>query len=35
MSLRLRLTLILGSVLGWIMLAVLGPVYDVISKIKT
>ena len=29
------LTLILGSVLGWIMLAVLGPVYDVISKIKT
>ena len=29
------LTLVLGSVLGWIMLAVLGPVYDVISKIKT
>jgi len=29
------LTLILGALLGWIMLAVLGPVYDVISKIKT
>jgi len=29
------LTLVLGSILGWIMLAVLGPVYDVISKIKT
>lgn len=29
------LTILLGSMLGWIMLAVLGPVYDVISKIKT
>ncbi len=29
------LTIILGSLLGWIMLSVLGPVYDVISKIKT
>ena len=29
------LTLLLGSLLGWIMLSVLGPVYDVISKIKT
>ena len=29
------LTVLLGTVLGWIMLAVLGPVYDVISKIKT
>lgn len=29
------LTVVLGSILGWIMLAVLGPVYDVISKIKT
>jgi type IV pilus assembly protein PilC len=29
------LTLVLGAMLGWIMLAVLGPVYDVISKIKT
>jgi type IV pilus assembly protein PilC len=29
------LTVVLGSLLGWIMLSVLGPVYDVISKIKT
>ena len=29
------LTVLLGTLLGWIMLAVLGPVYDVISKIKT
>ncbi|EXI65895.1 MAG: type IV pilin biogenesis protein [Candidatus Accumulibacter sp. SK-11] len=29
------LTLIMGGMLGWIMLSVLGPVYDVISKIKT
>ena len=29
------LTVILGGLLGWIMLSVLGPVYDVISKIKT
>jgi type IV pilus assembly protein PilC len=29
------LTVILGCLLGWIMLSVLGPVYDVISKIKT
>ena len=29
------LTLVLGCLLGWIMLSVLGPVYDVISKIKT
>jgi type IV pilus assembly protein PilC len=28
------LTVVLGMILGWIMLAVLGPVYDVISKIK-
>ncbi|MEI7614034.1 MAG: type II secretion system F family protein, partial [Betaproteobacteria bacterium] len=28
------LTVILGCLLGWIMLSVLGPVYDVISKIK-
>ena len=28
------LTVVLGAMLGWIMLAVLGPVYDVISKIK-
>ena len=29
------LTLLLGGLLGWIMLSVLGPIYDVISKIKT
>ncbi|RIX40693.1 MAG: type II secretion system F family protein [Rhodocyclales bacterium GT-UBC] len=29
------LTLFMGCLLGWIMLSVLGPVYDVISKIKT
>ena len=29
------LTVVLGCLLGWIMLSVLGPVYDVISKIKT
>ena len=29
------LWVVLGAMLGWIMLAVLGPVYDVISKIKT
>ena len=29
------LTVVLGLLLGWIMLSVLGPVYDVISKIKT
>ena len=28
------LTVVMGSLLGWIMLSVLGPVYDVISKIK-
>ncbi len=28
------LTVILGCLLGWIMLSVLGPVYDVISRIK-
>lgn len=29
------LTLFMGAMLGWIMLSVLGPIYDVISKIKT
>lgn len=29
------LTLLLGAMLGWIMLSVLGPIYDVISKLKT
>ena len=28
------LTVLLGLLLGWIMLSVLSPVYDVISKIK-
>jgi len=29
------LTVLLGSLLGWIMLSVLGPVYDVISRMKS
>lgn len=29
------MTVILGLILGWIMLSVLGPIYDTISKIKT
>lgn len=28
------MTVVLGAILGWVMLSVLGPVYDVISKIK-
>ena len=28
------MTVILGLILGWVMLAVLGPVYDTISKMK-
>ena len=28
------LTVILGVILGWVMLSVLGPIYDVISKLK-
>jgi len=28
------LTVILGAILGWVMLSVLGPIYDVISKLK-
>jgi type IV pilus assembly protein PilC len=28
------LTLVLGALLGWVMLSVLGPVYDAISKMK-
>ncbi len=28
------LTVILGAILGWVMLSVLGPIYDVITKIK-
>lgn len=29
------LTLIMGALLGWIMLSVIGPIYDVISRLKT
>ena len=28
------LTVVLGLILGWIMLSVLGPVYDAISRTK-
>ncbi len=28
------LTVLLGTILGWVMLSVLGPIYDVITKIK-
>ncbi len=28
------MTLLLGSILGWVMLSVLGPIYDVITKLK-
>ena len=28
------MTLILGALLGWVMLSVLGPIYDVITKLK-
>lgn len=28
------MTVVLGAILGWIMLSVLGPIYDTISKIK-
>jgi len=29
------LTIVLGAILGWVMLSVLGPIYDIISRIKT
>lgn len=29
------LTVVLGLIMGWIMLSVLGPIYDTISKLKT
>lgn len=29
------MTLIVGAILGWVMLAVLGPIYDTITRIKT
>jgi type IV pilus assembly protein PilC len=28
------ITVVLGVLLGWVMLSVLGPIYDLISKIK-
>jgi type IV pilus assembly protein PilC len=28
------LTIVLGAMLGWVMISVLGPVYDSISKMK-
>ena len=28
------MTLILGLLLGWVMLSVLGPIYDIIGKVK-
>ena len=28
------MTVVLGVILGWVMLSVLGPIYDMISKIK-
>jgi type IV pilus assembly protein PilC len=28
------MTIVLGLILGWVMLSVLGPVYDSISKMK-
>lgn len=28
------MTMIVGVILGWVMLSVLGPIYDTISKIK-
>lgn len=29
------MTVVLGALLGWVMISVLGPIYDTISKIKT
>jgi type IV pilus assembly protein PilC len=28
------MTLILGALLGWVMLSVLGPIYDIIGKVQ-
>jgi len=28
------MTIVLGLMLGWVMLSVLGPVYDTITKLK-
>jgi type IV pilus assembly protein PilC len=29
------MTVTIGLLLGWIMMAVLGPIYDIITKMKT
>ena len=29
------LTLLIGGLLGWIMMALIGPIYDVIGQVKT
>ncbi len=28
------MTIVMGGILGWIMLSVLGPIYDTISKLR-
>jgi len=28
------MTMIVGVILGWVMIAVLGPIYDIIAKLK-
>jgi type IV pilus assembly protein PilC len=28
------MTVLLGAMLGWVMISVLGPIYDIISKFK-
>jgi type IV pilus assembly protein PilC len=28
------MTVILGAIIGWVMLSVLGPIYDLITKVK-
>ena len=28
------LTILMGLILGWVMLSVLGPIYDTITKLK-
>ena len=28
------MTIVLGSLLGWVMLSVLSPIYDLIGKVK-
>jgi type IV pilus assembly protein PilC len=31
---RTGMTVLIGVILGWVMLAVLGPIYDIITKMK-